>query len=249
MSTTDPHMLTGAYVLDALDPDERAALTEHLSTCPDCRQEVAEFAATAGRLGLAAAVTPPPELKQSVLSQIAEVRQEPPRTARETHVVASPRSAVWLRRMVLAACLVAAALGGVATWQHQEAEQARRQANQARTSADQVAAILSAGDAKTHTATLPGGARGVVVTSASQNRAVFTASGLDTPPDGKVYELWFNDNGTMRPAGLLDRDQSNQITLMDGAIDKATGMGITVEPSGGSKTPTLPPVGLIEFPA
>ncbi|MFE4724210.1 anti-sigma factor domain-containing protein, partial [Streptomyces sp. NPDC056728] len=67
--------------------------------------------------------------------------------------------------------------------------------------------------------------------------------------EGKVYELWFNDNGTMRPAGLLDRDHSNQITLMDGAIDKATGMGITVEPSGGSKTPTLPPVGLIEFPA
>ncbi|MFG2661977.1 anti-sigma factor domain-containing protein [Streptomyces sp. NPDC048425] len=249
MSTTDPHTLTGAYVLDALDPEERAALTEHLSTCPDCRQEVAEFAATAGRLGLAAAVNPPPELKQSVLRQIAEVRQEPPHTAHETHSVASPRSAVWLRRMVLAACLAAAALGGVATWQHQEAEQAREQANQARASADQVAAILAAGDAKTHTASLPGGARGVVVTSASQNRAVFTASGLDTPPEGKVYELWFNDNGTMRPAGLLDRDQSNQITLMEGAIDKATGMGITVEPSGGSKTPTLPPVGLIEFPA
>lgn len=248
MTVSDPHTFAGAYALDALDPDERDTFEAHLAACPDCRQEVAEFVSTAGRLALAASAVPPPALKHSVLRQITDVRQEPPRTTRETPVARSPRDSLWLRRLMLAACLVAASLGGVATWQHQEAQQARQQARQAQTSADRVAEVLAAGDARTHAASLPDGARGVVVTSASQNRAVFTASGLDAPPEGKVYELWFNDEGTMRPAGLLDRDKSNQITLMDGTIDEATGVGITVEPSGGSKTPTLPPVGLIDFP-
>lgn len=247
MSATDLHTLAGAYALDALEPDERASFEEHLALCEECRQDVAEFAATAGRLALAVGVTPGPALKQDVLRKIADVRQEPPRTVPETRVAIAPRSAVWLRRFTLAACLVAASLGGVATWQHEEAQQAREQASRVQAGADQVAAVLAAGDARTHAASLPDGARGVVVTSAGQDRAVFTASGLDAPPEGKVYELWFNDEGTMRPAGLLDREQSNQITLMDGEIGEATGMGITVERAGGSKTPTLPPVGLIEF--
>ncbi|AZM51281.1 anti-sigma factor [Streptomyces sp. WAC 01529] len=253
MSASDPHTFAGAYALDALDDDERDTFEAHLATCAECRQEVAEFVSTAGRLALAVGSAPPPALKHSVLRQISRVRQEPPRVVRESTVVqapqGSPQGSLWLRRLALAACLVAASLGGVATWQHQEARQAREQAHRAEASADQVAEVLAAGDARTHTASLPGGARGVVVTSASQNRAVFSVSGLDAPPEGKVYELWFNDDGTMRPAGLLDRDQSTQITLMDGTIDQADGMGITIEPSGGSKTPTLPPVGLIEFPA
>jgi hypothetical protein len=37
--------------------------------------------------------------------------------------------------------------------------------------------------------------------------------------------------------------------LLDGPIDGATGMGITVEPAGGSPQPTTEPVGLMEFPA
>ncbi|MGW0902877.1 anti-sigma factor [Streptomyces sp. NPDC002853] len=249
MTTAEPHTLSGAYALDALEPDERAMFEEHLALCSDCRQEVAEFAATAGRLALAVTLAPSAALKRSVLGKIPNVRQEPPHTVREAHVPISARSTLWLRRFMLAACLAAAALGGVATWQHQQAQQAREQASRAEANADQVAAVLAADDARTHAEALPDGARGVVVTSASQNQAVFTASGLDALPEGKVYELWFNDDGTMRPAGLLDRDQSNQLTLMEGTIGQATGMGITVEPAGGSKTPTLPPVGLIDFPA
>ncbi len=33
----------GVYVLGAIDPDERAAVDEHLDTCPRCRDELAEF--------------------------------------------------------------------------------------------------------------------------------------------------------------------------------------------------------------
>lgn len=40
----------GAYVLDALPPDERAAFEAHLATCADCRARVAEARAGAGLL-------------------------------------------------------------------------------------------------------------------------------------------------------------------------------------------------------
>ncbi|MEV0505187.1 anti-sigma factor, partial [Streptomyces spectabilis] len=75
------------------------------------------------------------------------------------------------------------------------------------------------------------------------------ASGMAEPPRGKVYQLWFDDDGSMRSAGLMDRDRSTTAVLMEGPVGDATGMGITVEPAGGSAEPTSPPVALVDFPA
>ena len=66
-----PHVLAGAYALDALDAAERARFERHLATCRTCPDEVRGFAATATELGLAAAVTPPPALKGRVLADVA----------------------------------------------------------------------------------------------------------------------------------------------------------------------------------
>ena len=40
---SDPHLLTGAYALDALDDVERAGVERHLRGCAECAAEVAEF--------------------------------------------------------------------------------------------------------------------------------------------------------------------------------------------------------------
>jgi anti-sigma factor RsiW len=42
----------GVYVLGAIDPDERAAVDEHLDTCQECRAELAEFMELPGLLAL-----------------------------------------------------------------------------------------------------------------------------------------------------------------------------------------------------
>lgn len=42
----------GVYVLGAIDPDERAAVDEHLDACPQCRAELAEFMELPGLLAL-----------------------------------------------------------------------------------------------------------------------------------------------------------------------------------------------------
>nr|WP_239945838.1 anti-sigma factor [Streptomyces sp. COG21] len=140
------------------------------------------------------------------------------------------------------------AFGGVAVWQNRVAENARQEADRAQRQNEQLAQVLSAPDAKTSSGELTGGARGTVVVSQQENRAVFLASGMAPPPSGKVYQIWFNDEGTMRSAGLMDPGASDDAVLLDGPVDRATGMGITVEPAGGSAEPTSDPVALMDFP-
>ncbi|MFF2510158.1 anti-sigma factor domain-containing protein [Streptomyces sp. NPDC058086] len=250
MTMADLHSLTGAYALHALDEQERGRFERHAADCESCRQEVRELAAAAARLGLAAATVPAPDLKNRVMRRIATVRQEAPRT------VPLPRRS-WTRgggtrrlsRWALAACVAAAAgFGGTAVWQHDRAQQARDTARQAEGRTAEPAAVLAAPDARSRTATLAGGARGTVVVSASRDRAVFVASGMAKPPSGKVYQLWFDDAGTMRSAGLMDPHRATEAVLLDGRVDRASGIGITVEPAGGSAKPTSAPVALLSFP-
>ncbi|MFC8827882.1 anti-sigma factor domain-containing protein [Streptomyces sp. NPDC057137] len=246
-STAELHTLTGAYALHALAPDERAEFERHLEVCPACAQEVRELAATTTRLGLAVAVTPPPELKRQVLRRIATERQEPPKVTRESRGTAAKGRA--LSRFALAACLAAAAgFGGVAVWQHQEAQDARAQASASQQRSEALAAVLAAPDAKIRTGGLTDGATGTVVVSRAQDKAAFIASGMAKPPSGKVYQLWFNDDGTMRDAGLMDPSATSDSVLMAGSVGAASGMGITVEPAGGSPQPTSDPVALMNFP-
>ncbi|MFJ4877613.1 anti-sigma factor domain-containing protein [Streptomyces sp. NPDC088745] len=248
MSTAELHTLTGAYALHALPDDERLSFERHLVDCPSCAQEVTELAATAARLGRAMTENPPVRMKKEVLRRITTERQEGPLTVRQGRVRGRYGRAA--TRFALAACLAAAAtFGGIAAWQHQVAEDAQQQAQTAQRQTEALAAVLAAPDARTTTGRVGDGASATVVVSRSRDRAAFVASGMPTPPPGKTYQLWFNDAGTMRSAGLLDPAATTGAVLLDGPVGKASGMGITVEPSGGSPAPTSDPVALMEFPA
>ncbi|QNS08314.1 anti-sigma factor [Streptomyces xanthii] len=249
MSTADLHTLTGAYALHALPDEERAAFERHLAECEACRDETAELTATAARLGLAATTTPSPALREEVLRRITTVRQEQPGAPRSERIARGLR---WRQasRWALAACLAAAAaLGGTAVWQHERAQDATEQARQAQQDNQHIAEVLSASDAKSLATELADGASGTVVVSHERDRAVFLASDMARPPRGKVYQLWFDDSGTMRPAGLMDTARTDQAVLLDGAVDGASGIGITVEPAGGSEHPTSAPIALMKLPA
>lgn len=109
--------------------------------------------------------------------------------------------------------------------------------------------MLAAPDAKTRTTKFAGQGTGTVVVCENRDQAVFIASGLTTPPKGKVYQLWFDDDGTMRSAGLMNAGREATAVLMTGKVGQATGMGVTVEPAGGSVKPTSSPVALMPLPA
>ncbi|AWI27712.1 anti-sigma factor [Streptomyces sp. ICN441] len=255
------HTLTGAYALNALGDRERARFERHLAVCQACAQEVRELGATAVRLGLAATEIPPSAMKSQVMARISAVRQEPPKVAAaEAGRIpppvhrARPAGRRRLAGFVLAACVAGlAALGGVAVVQQRAADEARVEARAAVELAQQhtqaLADVLTAPDVRTRSTALGQGATGTVAFSRERDRAVFLASGLPRPDDGRVYQLWFADDGTMRPAGLLASTGSAEALLMDGGVGRATGMGITVEPAGGSTAPTSEPLGLLSFSA
>ncbi|WP_264521419.1 anti-sigma factor [Flavobacterium sp. N1994] len=77
-----------------------------------------------------------------------------------------------------------------------------------------------------------------------QTQVVYVdASGLPEPPEGKVYQIWslkLLPQLTPTSIGLLSDFQANQSKVF--AVDKTTGaeaFGITLEPAGGSKSPTM----------
>jgi anti-sigma factor RsiW len=72
-----------------------------------------------------------------------------------------------------------------------------------------------------------------------QGVAQLTVTGLPTAPDGKTYEIWVIEGKTPRPAGLFSGGGKQVVMLTRPAPDGST-VAVTLEPEGGSDTPTLP---------
>ena len=77
-----------------------------------------------------------------------------------------------------------------------------------------------------------------------QTQVVYVdASGLPEPPEGKVYQIWslkLLPQLTPTSIGLLSNFQANESKIF--AVDKTNGaeaFGITLEPAGGSPSPTM----------
>lgn len=143
----------------------------------------------------------------------------------------------------VAACLAAVAvLGAVALRARGELEQVRRTDRE-------VAAVLTAPDSRTATASARQGGRGTVVVSRSRGKMVFLAAGLADLPEGRVYQLWQLAPDQIRSAGLLTTDAAGQmqpvITAPGPGVAK---IGVTVEPAGGSQQPTTRPLFLVNLP-
>ncbi len=251
-SRRDLHALAGAYALNALDGAERDRFERHLRRCRACESEVRGFAATAAALATATAAEPPPGLKERVLAAAAVTRQSPPAVAgasgatdrRRPRTTGPQRS--WVPRLavpVAAAGLVAAAvLGGVTVWtQHQlTTAQAENQA---------IAAVLAAPDAQIASSRTSAGGIATVVASHSAGSMVFTSVGLDALPPSKVYELWFLGK-TVRPAGLLPPARAGRTTpVLASGLTVGDKVGVTVEPAGGSSSPTTTPIVVLTLSA
>jgi len=251
VTTADLHTLTGAYALHALSERESAEFTRHLAVCPACAVEVRELRETAARLALAAAETPSPEFRARVLAAVPQVRQLPPLV---------PDSAAtdggwwrlrrrWLPHLALAACLVVTllAVGVAVDAEHQLTRQRSRTAT-AQQQASALSGLLAAPDAAFHSGQLTGGGSSTVVSSARLGQVAFVYRGLPGLADGKVYELWYSRGGVMVPAGLVSSSPPDGAKLLTGSPSGAAGVGVTVEPAGGSPRPTTAPILLAPLP-
>ena len=252
----DLHHLTGAYAVDALDGDERSAFEQHLSTCDACRSEVAELSHAAHSLGGLTEAAPPDSLRASVLSGIAQVRPLPPLVtddASEREPVLATggvpgageaaaategarviplfrRTSTWF---AAAAAAVLIAVGGAA-WSPWASDQPTLTALQQVEQASDSASVTSQKGQVTAT----------LAYSRDLDRSAITVTGMPPAPDGKTYQLWYvGSDEVARPAGFITpAGDGHAEAVLDGHLTGAAAVGVTVEPAGGSSTPTTDPI-------
>ena len=239
---TDIHALSGAYAVDALDDIERASFERHLAGCAECRAEVASLREASALLAETTDTEPPAALRARVLADITKVRPLPPEIP-DARPVRSRRGHGRGARLLAAAAAVAVLGGGAAVVWQQPWQDGTSQAP----SATEV--VLSAPDARSTSLDFPGGASATVTHSDSLGKAVIVTEKMPPPPAGKVYQLWLDQPGEgMVSAGLMPV-KADQEVLLSGDAASATGAGITVEPEGGSTSPTSAPIALFDFGA
>ncbi len=260
--SADIHALSGAYALDAVDDIERAEFERHLTTCADCREEVAGFRSTAVQLSTLMNTTPPERLREQVLRDISTVRPLPPEVRQEAgdRIEATSRERAAAQagepdtrvsrlsdvrrrrnRWFAAAAAVIAFGGGAALVATQPWNSSSQVQN------DIAAQVQQAPDAQRYQQTLADGSTVTVVRSKSVGRAVLVTDNLAAAPSGKTYQMWLqNSAGGFVSAGLVPPG-STETVVLEGDAASAQGAGVTVEPSGGSPQPTTTPIALFAF--
>jgi hypothetical protein len=243
------HELSGAYALDALDDAERERFERHLQRCPACVEDVRRMTSTATALAMAVSAEPPPGLKARVLAATATTPQLPPlpaaAAARRRHGRRITRSD-WFPRLALGVAAVgvaAAVVLAVVTVSTQDRLDRLQTQNQA------IAAVLAAPDAQVATAASSTGGRATVVLSYAEQKMIFTSTGLPALPNNKVYELWLLSTGSARAAGLLPEPTDGKTApVLAAGLTSADKVGVTVEPAGGTSSPTTTPILVMTLP-
>ena len=108
--------------------------------------------------------------------------------------------------------------------------------------------MLAAPDARIQTMQTTVGGTVTVVTSRDKHDAVVITTGMSSLPPAQVYQLWVIGPAGARSAGLLRRTGQAGPVLAT-RVTSGDRIGITVEPSGGTSSPTTTPVVAVPVPA
>lgn len=244
--SADLHTLTGAYAVHALSDTERLAFERHLDACPACAQEVRELTETAARLGAAVAAPPPPDLWDRVRAEALVTRQLAPVVGRADR---RRRAGLHAGRRRFPPLLAAAAALLVAVLSVTALNLGLLgRSDRSERTADLVAAVLAAPDARRVAATPGGTGQATVVVSRRRGQAVFVASGLPPVPAARTYQLWVVGRSGPRPAGLVEVAGGGRVTrLLDGPVTGDEQVAMTVERRGGAARPTSEPVVVVDL--
>ena len=214
------HELTAGYAVDALDQTELAEFEAHLSGCPSCRQEIAQFRESAAELAVLLEIAPPPALRDNVLSAVRNTPQlaagEPispavalPAPPHANHS-AGPRRALpgsevlgeseqpvrddlALRRQKRRNAVLTglvAAMLALLVGLGGVVYTLVQQRQDQITQIDRENELYRPSDAKTVVVDLPGGGQATFIASKQLNRAMFIGTDLPDPGPTNGYQLW-----------------------------------------------------------
>lgn len=260
--------LAEVYALNAVDDAERAGIEHYLATAPQAERNAFNERVRQARETLATSFTaeaePPAGLFDRIVASLPAqparqlpdggpaAGQSPPpappvvaKPVREpselpvTDELGAARQRREERRrpqgmrnwLVGVAAAAVIALGGVGVGAYL--------ANQN----DPLNQVLQAGDKRQATVEVSGGGTATVTISSSKDAVVVKMNGVPAPPAGKVYQMWLipKDGSAPVSQGLMDAEALSKPAVVKG-IASAAALGITVEPAGGSKSPTTPTV-------
>jgi hypothetical protein len=249
------------YAMGSLDdPQDLAALQAHLGTCGECRRELEALRADMALLALSATgPQPPARSRQRLLSAVsAEPHLE--RRSPQRYAIGHLRQRWFTFAPVMVMLMLA--VFSILLWRdlrntrrilrHTRAQMEQMQADLARTNtelaeAKMVRDLLHAPDAWPLTLVskkTPPQPQIKAVYSKQQGSLLLMASNLARLPENKIYELWLlpADGSAPMPAGWFKPDGKGNGMMFHkmpaGVIAK--GFAVTIEPAGGSQTPTMP---------
>ncbi|QNG20685.1 anti-sigma factor [Rhodococcus triatomae] len=224
------------YALDAVDDTERHAIETAVERASAPVRERFDDAVREAREVMAAqsdatALAPPPELYDRIIAELTAPADE--------NVVALDARRKQRNRLlgVAAAAAVVVAIGvGVVTI-------GTHGGDQPPTPTPGVSDVFAADDVRTAVAPIDGGGTATLVYSRTADAAVLVMNDVPPPPTGSAYQMWLLGS-THDPvsAGVMDTDAvapSTTAFLQD--LDQSTSLAFTLEPSGGSETPSGEP--------
>jgi len=245
-------LILDAYTLGASEPEEARGLDDHVSDCIRCWESLNEAQQAAAMLALAVPLENAPEgLEERIMSEAA--RGAVPSISVPSVGIMSRFRLGWPAAAGAFGVAGVVALALAAVFQVQLSD--LRDENddlEAIVAAEEktvdnmqeiMTVFLSASDLET----LPFASVGPAVTDASvtyswsqqlQSGFILCQS-LPPLAEGQVYQAWFADDGAPQSAGqFTSRDGSCSLPLSPGGGIQPIGVGITVEPEGGSSTTT-----------
>lgn len=238
------------YVYGALDEKESREVSEALKEHPEIKKEVEEIEAALQNISAGVAPYNPEALLVSIKSKLSDkgIKTLPPRS--RTPWVSYIGWAASILLMVGLFFLMQKnndlreQLNAV---QIKTARMEQQIAN-AREDAEKAKSLLASIRSKEITRVPLQGqqaapeAYAAVYWNKEENKAYIDAKDLPEPPRGKVYQVWSLKLNPLTPTsiGLLDDFESddNKIFTLENA-NQSEAFGITLEPEGGSETPTM----------
>ena len=247
--------LAELYALDAVTDHERQAIEDYISTAPEAERLAFQERVRQARETLAKTFhveeEPPADLFNRIVAQLPPqdgVRRDDLLPDAQTGATAAvpvardelakarqrreerrrPGARRWLAGVAAAAAI---ALGGVGVGSYLADQN------------DPLNQVVRAGDLREASVDVSGGGTATLLISSSEDAAVVKMNGVPAPPEGKVYQMWLipKDGSAPVSQGLMDEEALSKPAVVQG-ISSAAALGITVEPVGGSQSPTLPTV-------
>lgn len=232
--TVEP--LIAAYALGSLDPEEARLVDAHLASCPDCARALQDYALVAEGLLLSVpARQPRPAVRAKLIARIS--------AAGERAAFDAPRflQRLWPLAVVAAFVLL---LGLNLSNSLRLRTMARAQAALAQQVSEDQASIALASYPSAHAALVRGsGAYGTYLYEPQLRIAVLYAWGLPPLEPDETYQLWLIEPDGDRVSGGIFQaseggDFTRLVTQAPQEMDAYVGIGVTVEPAGGSDAPT-----------